>query len=592
MGTLIQILRVLGRQEKIRLALLAGLIFINTLVQVFGLGLVPQFLTLLQAPSGQNLESPAIGWLISILGKVDDSDVRWYFAGLLGVVLLTGSLLHMGTLYYRTIFLRDLMISIGTQLYESYLYTPYEKHVRNNSSDALRNLTNEIRRFKSVVMGGLEIVINGLLVLGLIVLLAYATPGNALLALCIPFIGAILFLLLTRRKAQRVGRVIREQYGKVIESSMDGLGVLPLIRIKSQEPFFLGRFNDALSAFAYAEQFQKIMAQITRPMLEVFTFVALGTLGVVLVWGGVPIPEMIAIAGLYGATMIRLVPYTSSLLSAMTMIRVNASSVTPIHDKLYEPLEPIVKPIKNGQSLDRFESLEVRNLSYRFPSEAEDALRGLSLTVHAGESIAFVGSTGSGKSTLINLVLGFLKPRVGEIVANGRNIHEDLASWRQHLAYIPQTNFLLDDSIRHNIALGVADRDIDEEKLWRVLSMAQLENTVRNMREGLDTIVGEDGSLLSGGQRQRIGIARALYNDADVLIMDEATAALDNATEQALVDSIEVLRGKLTVILVAHRMSTVRNCDRIYYMEDGQILASDTYDRLKELSEGFRKIAE
>jgi ATP-binding cassette subfamily C protein len=235
-------------------------------------------------------------------------------------------------------------------------------------------------------------------------------------------------------------------------------------------------------------------------------------------------------------------------------------------------------------------AIRLSKITYLYPETDRPALRDIHLTIHKGESVAFVGSTGSGKSTLVNIILGLLQPQTGTVEVDGVDIHQNLRGWLDHVGYIPQTIVLLDTTIRRNVAFGLPDDAIDDTQLWTVLEAAQLADYVRSLPEGLDTVVGERGVRLSGGQRQRVGLARALYPNPDVLIMDEATSALDNETENHVMQALEALKGDRTIIMIAHRLSTIRGCDCLFFLKDGRIKAHGTYDELCTLHGDFRRM--
>ena len=231
-------------------------------------------------------------------------------------------------------------------------------------------------------------------------------------------------------------------------------------------------------------------------------------------------------------------------------------------------------------------------MTYRYPDSSEHAVHEVSLTINKGEVVGFVGASGAGKSTLVDLILGLLHPSGGVIKIDGRPLQENRPGWMKNIGYIPQFIYLADDTIRRNIAFGIADEQISEEKLEKAVRDAQLHELIKSLPEGLDTKIGESGVRLSGGQRQRIGIARALYDQPDVLIMDEATAALDNITERQVIEAIELLRGERTILMIAHRLSTVQNCDRLYLLENGRLMAEGTYDSLSRESKLFQNMSD
>jgi ATP-binding cassette, subfamily B, bacterial PglK len=235
--------------------------------------------------------------------------------------------------------------------------------------------------------------------------------------------------------------------------------------------------------------------------------------------------------------------------------------------------------------------IESRDVYYNYPNSDEQALNGVSFAIPKGHAVGFVGESGAGKTTVVDLLLGLMEPTSGEILVDGKNIHENLSAWQKNIGYIPQSIYLADETLRSNIAFGLPEKEIDDEKVLQALELAQLKVLVDRLPDGLDTILGENGTRLSGGQRQRVGIARALYHEPEVLVMDEATSALDNLTELEITKAIEALKGDRTVIMIAHRLTTVEKCDLLYLMKNGKITASGTYDELVDTNKEFRRMA-
>ena len=285
---------------------------------------------------------------------------------------------------------------------------------------------------------------------------------------------------------------------------------------------------------------------------------------------------------LFTVAAMRVLPSINRLNWGFSVIRFGIPSLDEIfsHLKKCEKfiIEDSVRKTTDRISFDN--QIEFRNVSYKYRNSENHSLESFSLVIPKKSKVALVGASGAGKSTAIDLILGLLKPSSGDVLVDGKSIHESLFSWQQQIGYVPQSIYVLDDTIQNNIAFGVQKEFFDEEKVWAALRLAQLDSFVKGLPNGLDTMIGENGVRFSGGQRQRIGIARALYHEPKVLIMDEATAALDNETEYNLISSIENLSGKCTIIWVAHRVSTVKNCDLIFFLNHGRMIASGSYDSL------------
>jgi len=304
--------------------------------------------------------------------------------------------------------------------------------------------------------------------------------------------------------------------------------------------------------------------------------------------------QVLPVIAMLGVATMRLKQTTTAVSTAVGQMNSTRAFIPGIVKDL-EELRAIQRAVKTksakAEDIGGFSDLELENVSYKYPNTDCHALRNVSLTFKRGQSIAFVGSTGCGKSTLVNVLLGLLEPQEGKVLVNKQDIFSSLVSWRAHLGYIPQSIYLLDDTIRANIAFGVPGEDIDEKTLWSAIQSANLDSFITSLPDGVDTEVGENGARLSGGQQQRLGIARALYFNPDVLIMDEATSALDNNTEKEVMQAIQNLKKNRTLIMIAHRLSTVEDCDCLYFLKDGRIECSGSFDDLKRLSEDFRKMS-
>jgi ATP-binding cassette subfamily C protein len=280
------------------------------------------------------------------------------------------------------------------------------------------------------------------------------------------------------------------------------------------------------------------------------------------------------------------------IVSSLTNLRYNSVAIDPIWNDINKLAKAVSSPGGSAVTEKLQNSIKFDNVQYSYPESDKPAIKDITLTIPKASSIAFVGPTGSGKTTLADILLGLLKPDKGSIKAGGHNIYENLSAWHARIGYIPQFIYLLNDTIKNNIAFGLEDSEIDKEKLDTAVQTAQLDEFISTLPEGIETVVGERGIRLSGGQRQRIGIARALYNNPEVLVMDEATSALDNTTETLLVQALEELKKDRTIIMIAHRLSTVKDCDKLYFMKEGRIIASGNYEKLLSTCDEFRKMAQ
>jgi ABC-type multidrug transport system fused ATPase/permease subunit len=320
---------------------------------------------------------------------------------------------------------------------------------------------------------------------------------------------------------------------------------------------------------------------IPRAGLELVAIVGMAVLVVVMIAMGKQTTEVLPILGLFGVAAFRIVPALNRFITNFQTIGLARPQVLDT----YDALKNFSSSRKTPGSLGDFKDFVADGITFVYENSERVVLDHVSLSVSAGEAVGFVGRSGSGKSTLVDIMLGLLKPQSGEVLINGTNIDDVKQSWQKQIGYIPQTIFLMDDSLRRNIAIGIADKEIDEAAIFEALKSAQLEDFVASLPEGLDTLVGERGVRLSGGQRQRIGIARALYHRPSVLVLDEATSSLDTETEHGVMQAVQALQGDKTVIIVAHRLSTVEYCDRLYRLDAGRIVDEGTFDEVMNRSQ-------
>jgi ABC-type multidrug transport system fused ATPase/permease subunit len=360
----------------------------------------------------------------------------------------------------------------------------------------------------------------------------------------------------------------------------EGLGAVKDVILLGRETDFLAQYRVHNVQSAQAGQLQNTLQQLPRLWLELLAISGLAILVISMLAQGNALESILPTLGLFAAAAFRLIPSVNRVLGAVQSLRYGQSVIDILHSELN-----LTKPdaVKTESPVAPFHSaLELKNVTYGYPGASEPSLKGISLAIQRGESIGFIGGSGAGKSTLVDVVLGLLTPDAGKVTVDGKDIQVSLRNWQDQIGYVPQSIFLTDNTLRRNVAFGLSDTQIDDAAVKRSIRAAQLEEFVVSQPDGLETIVGERGIRLSGGQRQRIGIARALYHDPAVLVLDEATSALDNATEAEVMRAVTALHGKKTVLIVAHRLSTVEHCDRLYRLEKGQVVAEGSPQKMLE----------
>jgi len=465
------------------------------------------------------------------------------------------------------------------RLFAVYIARPYSFHLRVNSSMLLRNVQeNSAALLSYVIIPMLTIITDVSVALAMLGLLVYIEPFGTLATVGIFLLGTIVFLRASRPLTERWGISRNDAREAATKALLQGLGGVKEIKLLGKEEAFLQEHQRQQHRSQRATYLFATFQQFPRSVFEILAFVGVGALVSVLLLTGRPASDAVGILAIFAGAAFRVLPSLQRITSSAQQLSFGRAMVFSVYGDLLE--EPSLQKIEAAEQPIQFSSLDLQNVSFQYETAPRPALDGLNLCVNAGEYIGVIGSSGAGKSTLIDVLLGLLEATKGEVVVNGETITHNTAKWQRIVGYVPQEIYLLDDSIRRNVALDIRDDKIDEVAVEEALRAAQLWDFVQTLPDGLDTETGERGVRLSGGQRQRLGIARALYRRPQVLVFDEATSALDTQTEQEVVEAIERLRGERTVIIVAHRLSTVRKCDRLYMLEAGRVVKSGSYEQV------------
>ena len=483
---------------------------------------------------------------------------------------------------------------LSCKLMKAYLAAPYSFHLNMNSATLIQNITTTTDNVCiGVVMGMLTSISNLLVTFALMALLV---KTNAMALILIAMLSIVMFAL-SKAMKQSLARWSQEGWqasGEMIRILNHGLGGLKETRVIGCESYFDRQMQQQAAKFATNTTLAQGYGNLPRYAIEAFMLTFL--VGFILLFVSLNNSgqNLSGVLGIFGLASIRLLPASGNLVSSLNMVRSNTFAV----DKLFFDLKNLEQARQSsrfdrGKSHQRLSSsdLESRSMSFEhqivlnqltftYPNTARQVLDDISLTIKKGQSIGIIGKSGSGKTTLVDVILGLFDPQSGDIEVDGVSVYEDLRAWQNILGYVPQTIFLTDDTLEHNIAFGVPDHLIDRDRLVKAIEMSQLQDVVAQLPDGVGTLVGERGVLLSGGQRQRVGIARVLYHQREILVFDEATAALDTETEHLVTEATKALSGSNTIIIIAHRLSTIEHCDRIYQIEQGRIVKSGSYQEV------------
>ena len=469
----------------------------------------------------------------------------------------------------------------GERLFSRYLAADYLFHLKRRSTVLMTEISRSTDvAFQLVVGSALSVLTEGATIVALLLVLAASAPPQTLAIVAVVIALAALPLVLTRRAWARFGtqqKLLEEQQLHLLQQS---LGAVKEVKIGSRESFFETRFRSIRRALARVKERRNWIGTSMRLTVETVLIVSLlGVILLITLRGGSG-ADTVSLLALFAYTGFRAVPSANRIMLYAGYLREGRAYISgALRD--FKALERPVPTVHGPEPVEEFTTaLVCERVGFRYDDESAPALADISLTLVPGESLGIVGATGSGKSTLVDVMLGLLPPTTGRVLLDGADLKGRERPWQRLVGYVPQDPYLLDESVRRNVAFGVPDTLIDEQRLARACTLAQLDEVIRQLPNGLETMLGENGTRLSGGQRQRVAIARALYGDPAVLVFDEATAALDNQTEREVTSAIATLHGTRTLIVIAHRLSTVTGCDRLVFLSDGRIAATGTYDEL------------
>jgi ATP-binding cassette, subfamily B, bacterial PglK len=583
-------------KEKIHLILLFLGQVVLAFLEMAGIASIMPFMTVVTNP--EVLETNR--WLkkVFVYFEFHNSHSFLFFLGILVLILIVFSNLAKALMTWVTLkYDNYLNCRMAKRLLAAYLSRSYAFFLNRNTAEMGKNILMEVRTvIAGVLSAGMNILSSGLISFSILMLLMFVDPWiaiNIILVLSGSY-GLIYFIVRKHLSTISVEQVeANAQKYKVAGEALSGIKDL---KILGREELFLEKF--AVQAWRHARNnvTAGVISEVPRYALEILAFG--GILMMVLIFLGkeqgsnahiVPLLSLYAFAGY------RLMPAIQQIFMGVTSIRFSLAALDVLHQDLIENQgvadpEVYLSKLRQGNPLPFKNNIEFRNVTFRYADVQEPVIKDLSLTVPIKTTVGFVGATGSGKTTTVDILLGLLSPSYGEILVDGTLIDQsNVSQWQRNLGYVPQTIFLSDDTVIRNIAFGLPDSEIDKSAVIRASRIANLDSFIETqMPRGYNTVIGDRGIRLSGGQRQRIGIARALYWDPAVLIMDEATSALDGPTEEAVMEAIRNLSRKKTIIIIAHRITTVKDCDIIYLLDNGQVMHRGTYADLSRTSDWFR----
>ena len=557
-------------KRKIQSVFLCIGLFIGALLELAGVSLIAQLVGLIENPSGIRQS----GWMSRLYDMTKASSDRQFFLYvclvMIGVYLFKNIYLTvMG--YVKYTFIYNNQLKLSGRLIDCYLKKPYTYHLDKNSAEMIRSIMLDSERFFQMLLTMFsvfsEVMVSALLCIYLLIVDWMITVSVVLILLV--FSG--LYLLIFHGRTKENGKISQYNDGKMHQAINQALGAVKDIKILHREKFFVNAFTKRGARKYTAVRNNEILGQIPAYLIETVCVGAILLVLVVKLYNGQDLNDMIPQLAAFAMAAFKLLPsVVDNYLNLIVFLK-------PSADLIYRDIketEDMLGVMGSDEEGDarHADSIRIENVSYTYPNSTTEVLHDVSFEIPDGASVGFIGPSGAGKTTIADIILGILTPDKGRVMYGDMNVHEHPLMWSKKLAYIPQAIFLADESVRSNVAFGINEDEIDDTQVWKALEEAQLDEFVRSLPEGLDTMVGERGVRLSGGQRQRIGIARALYGDPEILVLDEATAALDSETEAAVMEAIDRFRGRKTMLIIAHRLTTIKNCRIIFKVGDRKVI--------------------
>lgn len=551
----------LSPRERVGVVALVVALVIGAGFELVGIGLVMPIIALLSKPEliDQNKYLNIIYNFINPNSK--QQFVLMLCFGVIGIYVFKNLFIFALTgIMSRVVNLKTALFT--STLFFNYINSPYAYHLKHNSASLHNKLSMVSGVFTTICQAMLIVITDILIVFFILAMLLYCSPWTTLTLMVVFAVINFLVYMPLKNYNYKLGQGFFKYTQAITKYDIQALRGIKEVIVSNCQENLHSKYNTLQQKKAKVFSKQYTLGQIPRFFIETLLVISgLGTL-IVFIWYGMAYGSILLTLTLLAVSMIRMMPSMSRIQYNLTIIRHNLHAFNNIYDDLLN-LSPLEIESSNNTQLTFNDKIELKNIDFAYEGSEKNIFEDFSLTIPHTSFVAFVGTTGCGKTTLIDIILGLLKPAKGEVCVDGRDIEENLPSWRKKIGYVPQFIFLLDSSIIENVAWGVPEGEVDLERVKDCLAKAQILDFVESLPQKLEANIGENGVSLSGGQRQRIGIARALYRKPEVLVLDEATSALDNETENAFVRALDVLKGKLTIIMIAHRLTTIENCDKV-----------------------------
>ncbi|MGY5318333.1 ABC transporter ATP-binding protein [Neomicrococcus lactis] len=535
-------------------------------------------------------DNVAILWIAEIVGTNDLQQLLLIVSGLVAGSFVAKAVVQLSFKWWLSGHTSRLEAEASTELFRRYVDSEYSEHRGRKMSDMHRNIGHAISQaFGGVLLGLITLLTDGLTIMLILIVLFLVSPWTT--------VGVVIFFGLTmaltqsllKKRQQEIGEEIAEFEAFAWNAVLPGINGFRESRVTKTSAEFVSRFFVSRSKQAQARRRMALISDVPRYVLEIVFVIGVGAMSVLL-FTTQDQGQALSILGVFVAAATRLLPTLNRFAGTLGSVRMSNAGLQIVVSEIEALDSGGAVSFGEERTLDSRQDLRISDVWFKFSDAENHVLKGIDVEIPSGSTVAFVGASGAGKSTLLDIILGLFKPTQGQVTYGDSSIHQALGSWYEKVALVSQDIFILDDTLAANVAYGLPENEIDFQKVKEVVSLARLDEAVAQLPDGLNTRLGERGVRLSGGQRQRVGIARALYRDPDVLVLDEATSALDNITEFEISETMKSLAGERTIILVAHRLSTVKNADNILFMKNGLIVGEGTFDGLQRTNKDFAEL--